>query len=131
MCEKKQRVFCIPLNLSNKITISDFFKSLQVSIDEQSSTKCFRLGLSEDFDSIIALTDTLNSEAKKLGLIINTQKTKTMKLMTTDGRSVPVDGRDIKTFDKFVYLGSTLCGDRDVRKEVRARIGKGSATFND
>ena len=86
--------------------------------------------LGEDVDSIIALTDTLNAEAKKLGLNINTQKTKTMKLMTADGRGVTVDGQELENVDSFVYLGSTLCEDGDVRKEVRARIGKASAAFN-
>ena len=53
-----------------------------------------------------------------------------MKIMMTDGRSVPIDGRELENVDKFVYLGSTLCEDGDVRKEVRARIGKASAAFN-
>ena len=53
-----------------------------------------------------------------------------MKLMMTDGRSVPIDGRELENVDKFVYLGSTLCEDGDVQKEVRARIGKASAAFN-
>ena len=86
--------------------------------------------LGEDTDSIIALTDTLNAEAKKLGLNINTHKTKTMKLMTTDERTVTVDGHQLENVDRFVYLGSTLCEDGDVRREVRARIGKASAAFN-
>ena len=86
--------------------------------------------LGEDVDSIIALTDTLNAEAKKLGLNINTHKTKTMKLMTTDERSVAVEGQELGNVDRFVYLGSTLCEDGDVRREVRSRIGKASAAFN-
>ena len=67
--------------------------------------------LGEDFDNIIALTDTLNAEAKKLGLNTNTHKTKTMKLMTIDERSVAVDGRELENVNRFVYLDSTLCED--------------------
>ena len=80
--------------------------------------------LGEDTDSIIALTDTLNTEAKKLNLNINNHKTKTMKFMMTDERSVTVDGHQLEIFDRFVYLGSTLCEDGDLRRDVRARIGK-------
>ena len=54
----------------------------------------------------------------------------TMKLMTTDGRSVPVDGRELENVDKFVYLGSTNCEDGDVQRKVRARKGKASAAFD-
>ena len=86
--------------------------------------------LGEDTDSIIALTDTLNEEAKKIGLNINTQKTKIMKLMLSDGRSVSVDGQELENVDRFVYLGSTLCENGDIRKEVGVRIGKASAAFN-
>ena len=50
--------------------------------------------------------------------------------MMSDGRIVPVDGRELGNGDRFVYLGSTLCEDGDVRREVGARIGKASAAFN-
>ena len=66
--------------------------------------------LGEDIVSIFALTETLNAKAKKLGLNISIQKIRTMKLMTTEGISVPVDGRELKIVDKFVCLGSTFCG---------------------
>ena len=35
----------------------------------------------------------------------------------------------MKRYDRFVYFGSTLCEDGDVRREVRGRIGKVSAAF--
>ena len=31
--------------------------------------------------------------------------------------------------DRFVYLGSTLCEDGNIRRDIRARIGKASAAF--
>ena len=49
--------------------------------------------LADDVNSIIGLTDILNVEAKKLGLNINIQKTKIMKKMTTNVRSVTVEGK--------------------------------------
>ena len=49
--------------------------------------------IGEDTDGIIALTNTVNTEAIKLGLNINTHKTRSMKLMITDERSVTVVGQ--------------------------------------
>ena len=70
------------------------------------------------------LTDILTTEAKKWGLNINTQKTKTMKLKIVDGRNVAVDNQELENIDSCVYLGSTLCEDGDVRREVRERMCK-------
>ena len=53
-----------------------------------------------------------------------------MKLMTTDERSVAVEGQELENVDRFDYLGSTLCEGGDVRREVRSRIGKALAAFN-
>ena len=47
--------------------------------------------MGDDVDSVVTLTDTLNAEGKNMGLNINTQKNKVMKLITEDERSVTVD----------------------------------------
>ena len=54
-----------------------------------------------------------------------------MKLMMTDKRSVTVDGHQLENVDRFVYLGSTLYEDGDVRREVRAKVCKVSAASNE
>ena len=61
-----------------------------------------------DDDNIFALTNTLNIEAKKLGLIINSQTTKIMKLITIDGRRNVMVDQKLENFDKFVYQSSNL-----------------------
>ena len=53
-----------------------------------------------------------------------------MKLIVNDERNIAVDKQELERVDRFVYLGSTMCEDGDVRREVRARIGKASAAFN-
>ena len=65
-----------------------------------------------------------------MGLDINTHKTKIMKLMMTHERSVAVDGHHLEIFERFVYLGRTLCEDGDVTQEVRALNVKSMAAFN-
>lgn len=39
--------------------------------------------------------------------------------MTTDGKRVAVDDQELENVDKFVYFGSSLHEDGDVRNEVR------------
>ena len=53
-----------------------------------------------------------------------------MKLMTTDGRNIIVDGWELENIDNFVYLGSTLCEGGDVRRKLSARICKATAASN-
>ena len=53
-----------------------------------------------------------------------------MKIMANDERSIAVDGDNLERVDRFVYLGSTMCEDGDVRREIRTRIGKASSAFN-
>ena len=86
--------------------------------------------MGDDVDSVTTLTDSLNDEGKKMGLKISTQKSKVMKLMTNDERSIAVDGDNLERVDRFVYLGSTMCEGGDVRREIRTRIGKASSAFN-
>ena len=49
--------------------------------------------------------------------------------MTTIGKSVTVEGRELEKVDRFVYLSCNLREDPYVRREVGARIGKVSAVF--
>ena len=50
--------------------------------------------------------------------------------MTVVGRNVAVDDHESENADNFVYLGSTLFEDGDLRREARTRIGKASAALN-
>ena len=74
--------------------------------------------LTEDVDSIIALTDNINVDDKTLSLNINIRKTKIMEITPANGRNVVVEGQSLEKTDRFLYLGSTLCEDGDVRREV-------------
>ena len=38
-----------------------------------------------------------------------------MKVTTTNGRIVAVEGQGLEKIDRFIYLGSTVCEDGDVR----------------
>jgi hypothetical protein len=67
------------------------------------------------------ITNTMVVEAKRVGLEVNTGKTKTMRVKLNDQTPVYLGANEV---DRFVYLGSTMCADGDVRSEIGVRIGK-------
>ena len=77
------------------------------------------------------LTEGLVNNGKKIGLRLNVPKTKYMMVGPTLEQQdfIKVDGEEIERVDNFVYLGSCLCEDGNVEKDVKIRIGKGGATF--
>ena len=85
--------------------------------------------LSDSKEGIENLTRTLSQEASKVGLKINVEKSKGMRLHINDDTAIEVEGRDLEDVDKFTYLGSELRKDGDIRGDVRIRIGKAGAVF--
>ena len=86
--------------------------------------------LSEDMDSMKRITEKLALEASKVGLEINRTKTKVMAAQPREDISISLEGETIERVDSFEYLGSVVCVDGDVRKEVGIRIGKAGAVFS-
>ena len=86
--------------------------------------------LSEDVAGMSRLTEKLELEARKVGLEINLKKTKLMAVQQREDMRVELGGEEIEMVEKFEYLGSVVCNDGDVRKEVAARIGKAGAAFS-
>lgn len=69
-------------------------------------------------------TDSLSSLASKIGLEINKEETKIMKIPLNQNGKIHVEGTDIEEVNQFAYLGSYIDQDGDTRKEVRIRIAK-------
>ena len=86
--------------------------------------------LANDVEEMQRMVDTLVTEGNKIGLTINTQKTELMKIRVEEPRSVSIGNATLKEVDSFVYLGSRLCSDGDIRSEINIRIGKASYAFN-
>ena len=76
------------------------------------------------------MVDTIVSEGNKIGLSINTAKTELMKLRAQDNRYMSIGGSNLREVDSFVYLGSRISKDGDIRPEINIRIGKASSAFN-
>ena len=50
--------------------------------------------------------------------------------MEKSKQAVNLNGTAIEQVDNFCYLGSTLSNDGDVLTEIKIRIGKAAAAFN-
>ena len=68
--------------------------------------------LAETRDSLQELTTNLETEAKKVGLRISAQKTKTMQIGGEQAITpLNVSQQTIQNVDRFTYLGSILTED--------------------
>ena len=74
-------------------------------------------------------------EAARLGLTINTAKTKYMVAGRERGSSggvgaeVEIDGERFEVVDEFVYLGTLVTCDNDMSREVKRRVAAASRAF--
>lgn len=74
-------------------------------------------------------TEKLSKEAKKIGLSINTKKTKIIKINTEREMGIFVEEEEIESVQKFCYLGSILDKNGRIEEEVNARINKAQNAF--
>ena len=72
-------------------------------------------------------TDRLTETAQKLGLKVNTSKTKLMKMNRKSNDPVTINNSDIDDVNEFTYLGSKIAKDGD--SEVNSRITKANQSF--
>ena len=82
------------------------------------------------------IMDRFASACKRFGLTISLGKTKSMyqpaRAQHSGNPSPPaikIDDTEIKSVDKFCYLGSTICSSGTLDAEVTLRIAKASAAF--
>jgi hypothetical protein len=71
-------------------------------------------------------------EVKKLGLIINTNKTKYMQLTrktNTIKQDTEVEGKSYEAVNQFIYLGSQINSKNSLQEEIRLRIQAGNRSL--
>lgn len=86
--------------------------------------------LDNTWEGIKELTCRVEEEAARVGLTINPEKTKIMKVgkwRKTD--EIRIADRNVDIVEDFCYLGSTLSADSRCDKEIKSRIGKANAAF--
>ena len=59
-------------------------------------------------------------ESEKVGLKLNTQKTKIMASSPTT--SWEIDGKTVETVSNFIFLGSKITADSDCSHEIKRRL---------
>ena len=72
----------------------------------------------------------LSTNSKKTGLKINSEKTKLLRLNMTSSENVRVDKHDIEDVESFVYLGAYISKTGGTEKDIKAKLGKGRATYS-
>jgi hypothetical protein len=86
--------------------------------------------IEEDPTEMESTTQMLNEEAKKYGLFMNFDKTKTMVFGDKDiTQRVMVEGIHLENVERFTYLGSSMTFDLDCKSEIKIRIAKGTAVL--
>ena len=87
--------------------------------------------LAESLLNLIQMIEQLAEESKKLGLLINYNKTKVMPITKKEGPwpKIEIEGKDIEVVRKFTYLGSELEANGGSESEIKRRIALAGATF--
>jgi hypothetical protein len=87
--------------------------------------------LAASWDKLQMLNNAVESEASKIGLVINSSKTKFMALGAglIGSADMVAGGQKIEVVESFNYLGSIVTCDGQMDKEIISRIGKASAAF--
>ena len=85
--------------------------------------------LSNSHQDIQAKSDLLVTTASKIGLKVNTKKTKLLRINSGNNTPVIINGKQIEEVEEFSYLGSMITSDADIGKEINTRINKATQAF--
>jgi Reverse transcriptase (RNA-dependent DNA polymerase) len=82
-------------------------------------------------DELQAVTDHVNQQSARLGLVINIDKTKTMAVGDEQMKlHIQINGKELEQVKEFVYLGGVISDDGRSIADIRRRIGLTYAAFN-
>ena len=86
--------------------------------------------IDEDVSSLRSQIEQTKEAAEQAGLLLNTNKTKTMIFGERNiDNNIQVAGETIENVEKFEYLGSLLTWDNNCSDEIKRRIGKATGTM--
>lgn len=75
-------------------------------------------------------TSTLESIASSIGLRINREKTKVMRINTNNIEPIVLQDGELDEVTEFTYLGSVVDTSGGTDKDIKVRIGKARTAFN-
>ena len=76
--------------------------------------------MTEGEEELKSLLMKLKEECEKVGLKLNTQKTKIMASSSTT--SWQIDGETVETVTDFIFLGSKITADGDCNHEIKRHL---------
>ena len=71
----------------------------------------------------------MEEEARRVGLKINTGKTKTMRMHARKQEKITVNGEHIEDVEDFTYLGATVSKDGGGMRDLKNRLSKARGAF--
>ena len=72
------------------------------------------------------MLEDISIESNKIGVTINTDKTKIMRdRFTENTNTIKINNKEIEKTEKYIYLGQTITNDHDQTIELHRRIGLG------
>ena len=86
--------------------------------------------LSHNHSQMQNKTSTLETVAASIGLRINREKTKVMRINTNNIESVVLKDGALEDVSEFTYLGSVVDTTGGTDKDIKMRIRKGRTAFN-
>ena len=67
----------------------------------------------------------MDEEVRRVGLKINTEKTKVMRINVKNQELMMIDGQGVAEVDEFTYLGATVCKEEGAgMKDPKNRLSK-------
>ena len=125
-------IFLIVLDWVTRTAYSTKHRGIQWTF----SKKLEDLGFADDLcllahrlQDIQDKTEALQTTAKQVGLKINADKTKLMKVNTKQAGNVSIEGKNIEEVENFTYLGSVTSPTGGTEKDIPSRIKKAQQAF--
>ena len=75
-------------------------------------------------------TSDLQGTSAQVGLALNTQKTKILRINADTDEPVKIEGEELGEVESFTYLGSVMDKSGGTDADVKTRIGKARSAFN-
>ena len=85
--------------------------------------------LSSTKQQIQEKTTRLDEEARRVGLKINKEKTKVIRINKRNQEKIMINGQDIEDVDEFMYLGAKVCEEVGGMKDFKNRLSKARGAF--
>lgn len=129
--------FPISLSLGNRLDNEGINKGQEkwYSVDPLGSTDDLDFAddlalLSHTHQQMQDKTSTLETNASKIGLKINKDKTKVMRINAKKNDSISLISGDIEEVRSFTYLGSVVDETGGAQQDIKTRIAKARTAFN-